>query len=206
MQRDIATTSVVSLLCVIGLFWVGFRRLLPLIGIALLLALTAITTMACGTLYFDRLNIIAISFCSILFGLGDDFSLLLCQRFYQSRSVGMSRESAIAESINHCTPGILWVAITTGIGFLALCFSGSNGFAQLGVLVALGVFLCAVLMPLFLFLFLGNRPAPTSASVGPARAFVRQCLQAPGRILICALDSFRLCGDPQPCALAHPSL
>ena len=161
MQRDIATTSLVSLLCVTGLFWVGFRRLLPLIGIALLLALTAITTMACGTLYFDKLNIIAISFCSILFGLGDDFSLLLCQRFYQSRNIGMSRESAIAESISHCTPGILWVAITTGIGFLALCFSGSNGFAQLGVLVALGVFLCAVLMPLFLFLFLGNTPAPT---------------------------------------------
>ena len=190
MQRDIATTSVVSLLCVTGLFWVGFRRLLPLIGIALLLALTAITTMACGTLYFDRLNIIAISFCSILFGLGDDFSLLLCQRFYQSRNIGMSRKSAIAESISQCTPGILCVAITTGIGFLALCFSGSNGFAQLGVLVALGVFLCAVLMPLFLFLFLGNTVTPTSASVGPARAFVRQCLQAPVRILAGALILF----------------
>jgi uncharacterized protein len=190
MQRDIATTSVVSLLCVTGLFWVGFRRLLPLIGIALLLALTAIATMACGALYFDRLNIIAISFCSILFGLGDDFSLLLCQRYYQSRNGGISREGAITESISHCTPGILWVAITTGIGFLALCFSGSNGFAQLGVLVALGVFLCAVLMPLFLFLFLGNRPTPTSASVGAARAFVRQCLQAPGRILFCAVILF----------------
>lgn len=190
MQRDIATTSVVSLLCVTGLFWVGFRRLLPLIGIALLLALTAIATMACGTLYFDRLNIIAISFCSILFGLGDDFSLLLCQRYYQSRNGGISREGAITESISHCAPGILWVAITTGIGFLALCFSGSNGFAQLGVLVALGVFLCAVLMPLFLFLFLGNRPTPTSASVGAARAFVRHCLQAPGRILLYALILF----------------
>jgi uncharacterized protein len=190
MQRDIATTSLVSLLCVTGLFWLGFRRLLPLIGIALLLALTAITTMACGTLYFDRLNIIAISFCSILFGLGDDFSLLLCQRFYQARKLGMSRESAIAESIRHCSPGILWVAVTTGIGFLALCFSGSNGFAQLGVLVALGVFLCAVLMPLFLFLFLGRTPAPASASVGPAGAFLRQCLQTPSRILACALILF----------------
>jgi uncharacterized protein len=190
MQRDIATTSVVSLLCVTGLFWVGFRRLLPLIGIALLLALTAIATMACGTLYFDRLNIIAISFCSILFGLGDDFSLLLCQRFYQSRNIGMGRERAIVESISHCTPGILWVAITTGIGFLALCFSGSNGFAQLGVLVALGVFLCAIFMPLFLFLFLGEKSTPTAASVGAARGFVRQCLQAPGRTLFCALILF----------------
>lgn len=183
MQRDIATTSLVSLFCVTALFWVGFRRLLPLIGIALLLALTAITTMACGTLYFEKLNIIAISFCSILFGLGDDFSLLLCQRFYQSRSSGSNREGAIADSISHCTPGILWVALTTGIGFLALCFSGSRGFAQLGVLVALGVFLCAVLMPVFLFLFVGNAPASTAASTGPARSFVHQCLTSPGRIL-----------------------
>ena len=190
MRRDIATTSLVSLFCVTALFWVGFRRLVPLIGIALLLALTAIATMACGTLYFDRLNIIAISFCSILFGLGDDFSLLLCQRFYQSRNAGKSRTNAIVESISHCAPGILWVAITTGIGFLALCFSGSKGFAQLGVLVALGVFLCAVLMPLFLFLFLGNAPTSTAASVGPARAFVRQCLQSPIRILAWALLVF----------------
>lgn len=183
MRRDIATTSLVSLFCVTALFWLGFRRLLPLIGIALLLALTALATMACGTFFFDKLNIIAISFCSILFGLGDDFSLLLCQRFYQSRSTGANREAAIAESISHCTPGILWVALTTGIGFLALCFSGSRGFAQLGVLVALGVILCAVFMPVFLFLFTGNAPSTLAASAGPARAFVRQCLQSPNRIL-----------------------
>jgi predicted RND superfamily exporter protein len=129
-------------------------------------------TMACGALFFDKLNIIAISFCSILFGLGDDFSLLLCQRFYQARSIGASREGAIAESINHCTPGLLWVALTTGIGFLALCFSGSRGFAQLGFLVALGVILCALLMPIFLFLFVRGTSAESAASVGPARVFV----------------------------------
>ncbi len=183
MRRDIATTSLVSLFCVTALFWVGFRRLLPLIGIALLLALTAVMTLACGALFFDKLNIIAISFCSILFGLGDDFSLLLCQRFYQARSMGTNREGAIAESINHCTPGILWVALTTGIGFLALCFSGSRGFAQLGVLVALGVILCALLMPIFLFLFTSGTSAESAASAGPARAFVLSCLRSPHRIL-----------------------
>jgi uncharacterized protein len=182
MRRDIVTTSLFSLLCVTALFWVGFRRLLPLIGIALLLALAAVMTMAFGVLYLERLNIIAISFCSILFGLGDDFSLLLYQRYFQSRNAGMERETAIADSIEHCEPGILWVALTTGVGFLALCFSGSSGFAQLGILVALGVSLCAVLMPMFLFLFVGDAPA-AAASTGPARAFARQCLRSPSRIL-----------------------
>jgi predicted RND superfamily exporter protein len=182
MQRDIALTSLVSLLCVTGLFWLGFRRLFPLIGIAVLLGLMAVAAMAAGALYFNKLNIIAVSFCSILFGLGDDFSLLLLQRFFQCRNAGNDRETSIANSIDHCAPGFLWVAFTTGIGFLALCFSGSSGFAQLGVLVALGVWLCAVLMPVFLFLFVGKAPSAT-ASEGPMHAFVGMCVQSPGRML-----------------------
>jgi predicted RND superfamily exporter protein len=189
MRRDIAATSLVSLICVTALFWVGFHRLVPLIGIALLLALTAVTTMAVGALSFERLNIIAISFCSILFGLGDDFSLLLCQRFYQSQNAGMNRETAIADSIGHCAPGILWVAFTTGIGFLALCFSGSSGFAQLGVLVALGVLFCAVLMPIFLFLFVGDASS-VAAATGPVQTFVRECLESPLRVLGAAAAVF----------------
>lgn len=182
MGRDIALTSFVSLLCVTTLFWVGFRQLLPLIGIALLLALTALVAMACGMVLFHQLNIVAISFCSILFGLGDDFSLLLCQRFFQSRAGGNNREEAIAESIAHCLPGILWVALTTGVGFLALCLSGSPGFAQLGALVAIGVMLCAIFMPVFLFLFVHKSP-PEAAKTGAMGAFVERCMHAPGRIL-----------------------
>lgn len=182
MQRDIMLTSFVSLACVTALFWIGFRQLLPLIGISLLLALTALATMAGGKLIFSELNVLAISFCSILFGLGDDFSLLLCQRFFQNRSSGLAREPAMADSIRHSMPGILWVALTTGIGFLALLFSGSSGFAQLGVLVALGVLLCALFMPVFLFLFVHKSP-PRAAETGPAGTFAVRCLQAPGRIL-----------------------
>lgn len=189
MQRDIMLTSLVSLACVTCLFWVGFRQILPLIGISLLLALTALATMACGKLFFHELNILAISFCSILFGLGDDFSLLLCQRFFQNRNAGLSRESAIADSIRHSMPGIIWVAITTGIGFLALIFAGSRGFAQLGVLVAVGVMLCALFMPLFLFLFVYKSPA-RAAETGPAGTFALGCLQSPGRILRPALIFF----------------
>ena len=37
-------------------------------------------------------------------------------------------------------------------------------------------------MPIFLFLFVGDAPS-TAAATGPVRAFVRQCLQSPGRVL-----------------------
>ena len=186
MENDIATTSTVSLLAVAGLFWFGFRRFLPLLGIILILALTAVMTMAFGVTIFTQLNIIAISFCAILFGLGDDFSLLLCQHFFQARAAGQGRETAIASSIHHCLPGMLWVALTTGVGFLALCFGGSAGFAQLGLLVAVGVFLCAVLMPVFIFPFVHKAPK-TGVDFAPALWLARQSQLRPQVLL-------RFCG------------
>lgn len=182
MERDIAITSTVSLLAVAGLFWFGFRRFLPLLGIVLILALSALLAMAFGIVVFSQLNIIAISFCAILFGLGDDFSLLLCQHFFQARADGLEREQAIRASIHHCLPGMLWVALTTGVGFLALCFGGSVGFAQLGLLVAVGVFLCAILMPVFLFPFVHHAPK-AGVDFAPALWLAAQCERRPQLLL-----------------------
>ncbi|GAT33998.1 predicted exporter [Terrimicrobium sacchariphilum] len=193
MQRDIMLTSAVSMITVVGLFWLGFRRVLPLIGITLILAFTALISMVCGIWVFGQLNIIAISFCSILFGLGDDFSLLLCQHFYQARSDGLPRQKAIASSINHCLPGMLWVALTTGVGFLALSFSGSAGFAQLGFLVAAGVFLCAIFMTLFLFPFVRDS-AGNAAGLGPAKWFADLCRNHAGWLVAASVGGAIVAG------------
>lgn len=191
MQRDIMLTSTVSLCMVIGLFWFGFRQVLPLVGISLILGLTATVSMALGVGVFNQLNIVAISFCSILFGLGDDFSLLLCQHFYQAQADGADRRTAIKKAITHCLPGLLWVAVTTGTGFLSLCLSGSSGFAQLGFLVAVGLLLCALFMPLFLFPFLGSAPKRSSAT-GPAAWLAEKCYRQPRQLLGAGLLVFVL--------------
>lgn len=159
MQRDIQLTSMVSILAVSGLFYFGFRRVLPLAGITLILGLSCFLAFAFGCLVFQNLNLIAVGFCSILVGLGDDFSLLLFNRYLQARAGKEEHEQAIATSIRDVGRGIIYVAITTGIGFLALIASRSNGFAQLGVLIAVGVVLCALLMITLLFLFIRPQQA-----------------------------------------------
>lgn len=159
MHRDIALTSLVSIAAVTLLFWFSFRSLVPLAGSVLILAWTCLISLACGSMVFDKLNVVAMGFCSILVGLGDDFSLLLYQRYVGARAQGMTREQAIADSTRHSTPGILWVALTTGLGFASLLFSGSAGFAQLGVLIAIGVLASAVGMILFMPLFERGIPA-----------------------------------------------
>ncbi|MFZ4780650.1 MAG: MMPL family transporter, partial [Terrimicrobiaceae bacterium] len=82
-----------------------------------------------------------------------------------AREKGMTREEAIADSTKHSTPGILWVALTTGLGFASLLFSGSSGFAQLGVLIGIGVMASAVGMILFMPLFERGLPADTGDPV-----------------------------------------
>jgi len=158
MQRDIVLTSLVSIAAVTCLFWFSFRSLVPLAGSVLILAWSCMMSLAAGSLVFDKLNVVAMGFCSILVGLGDDFSLLLYQRYVGARGAGMAREAAIADSVRHAAPGILWVALTTALGFAALSFSGSAGFAQLGVLIAIGVVAGALGMIAFMPLFEGEVP------------------------------------------------
>jgi predicted RND superfamily exporter protein len=159
MRRDIQLTSTISILAVSGLFYFGFRRVLPLVGITLILGLSCFLAFALGCLAFQNLNLIAVGFCSILVGLGDDFSLLLFNRYLQARSAAEGHEQAIATSIRDVGRGIIYVAITTGLGFLALVASRSSGFAQLGALIAVGVVLCALLMITLLFLFIRPQQA-----------------------------------------------
>lgn len=171
MQRDITLTSLVSMVAITVLFWFSFRSLVPLIGSVLILGFTCLLSLAAGLLVFERLNVVAMGFCSILVGLGDDFSLLLYQRYMLERKSGASREAAIASSIRHSTPGIFWGGLTTSLGFLTLVFSGSAGFGQLGVLIAMGVVISAAAMILFMPLF--ERTPPRDLGSDPVATFCR---------------------------------
>lgn len=171
MEADVGKTSTISFIVVTVLFFVGFRRLMPPIGTTVILALSCFVSFAVGCLLFDNLNMVAISFCSILAGLGDDFSLLLYNRYLLARHENEDHQRAIATSVREVGKGILYVSFTTGVGFLALLFSGSSGFAQLGTLIAIGIMCCAVLVIVLLFLFIRARHAHPEREDPLHRAF-----------------------------------
>ncbi|MES2569735.1 MAG: MMPL family transporter, partial [Verrucomicrobiota bacterium] len=220
MERDIKLTSTISILAVSGLFFLGFRRIMPLVGLTLILAMSCLTAFALGCMFFNSLNMIAIAFGSILVGLGDDFSLLLYNRYLQARRKLEDHESAIATSIGEVGKGIFYVAITTGIGFLALLFSGSAGFAQLGLLIATGLCLCALFMVTLLFLFIrpqlaDERPDPFRRLVdrylrtiwkGPARISLPIWGLCIGAVLFAVLPIRPLHFDTNPRSLEPKSL
>lgn len=150
MRNDIIKTTAVSLAGILIIFFIAYRLVLPFVGMLVLLPACSLLALASGMLLFGGLNLVAIAFCSILFGLGNDFGLLLLEQYQRTNG---TRSERIAAALRGRWPGIAGVAATTALGFLALVLSRSEGFAQLGVLTALGILYCAVFLPLLFFLF-----------------------------------------------------
>lgn len=160
MRYDIVATLGSSVLLVGIIFFIGFRRWLPLLGMGFSLLLSCIVALAGGLLAFGRLHMVAVGFCAILVGLGVDFAILIFGRYQQARIDGEDYQQSIATSVAQLGRAVFFGALTTAVGFLALVLSGSMGFSQLGVLIAIGIFFAGLFMCTILFLFVRPWQAP----------------------------------------------
>src|SRR5439155_20391810 len=83
---------------------------------------------------------------------------------------GEPHQQAIATSVAKLGRAVFFGALTTAVGFLALALSGAMSFAELGVLIAIGIFVAGLFMCSILFLFVreDERRSTDILSVGPA--------------------------------------
>src|SRR6184192_1165871 len=160
MRHDIVATVLSSIALVGAVFFIGFRRWLPLLVMGFALLLCCLIGLAAGLLIFHRLNMVTVGFCAILVGLGVDFAILIFGRYQQACTDGESHPEAIATAIQKLGRAVFFGALTTAVGFLALILSGSIGFSELGVLIAIGILFAGLFMCTILFLFVPERPAP----------------------------------------------
>jgi predicted RND superfamily exporter protein len=204
MRHDIIVTLLGSILLVGAVFFVGFRRWLPLLGMGFSLLLCCLVALALGLLIFHELNMVTIGMCAILIGLGVDFAILIYGRYQQARSEGSTHASAIAEAVSKLGRAIFFGALTTSVGFLALLLGGAAGFTQLGVLIAIGILVAALFMTSIFFLFTRERSLPPRHDwiLLLVRRYVRRMLRAPGLILWIALPIllilFAIAVSPRP--------
>src|SRR6266850_2004706 len=117
-----------SRLCV-GNFFAGFRRWLPLVGMAFCLLVSCLIALTFGQLFFGRLSMVSVGFCAILVGLGVDFAILTVGRYDQARTDGEPHQQAIATSVAKLGRAVFFGALTTAVGFLALVLSGAMSFS-----------------------------------------------------------------------------
>src|SRR5205085_2905497 len=185
MRHDIVVTVLSSIALVGAVFFIGFRRWLPLLGMGFALLLCCLIGLAAGLLIFHRLNMVTVGFCAILVGLGVDFAILIYGRYQQARGEGADHGAAIADAIHNLGRAIFFGALTTAVGFLALLLSNSSGFIQLGVLIAIGISAAALLMTTIFFLFVPARSRPLGRDwiLTAVQNYVQRMLRRPHSIL-----------------------
>ena len=186
MRYDIVATLLGSAVLVGSIFFIGFRRWLPLLGMGFSLLLSCLVALTFGLLIFRQLSMVSVGFCAILVGLGVDFAILTFGRYQQARIDGESHRHGIATSVAKLGRAVFFGALTTAVGFLALVLSGSMGFSQLGVLIAIGIFFAGLFMCTILFLFIRERQAPLRHDwvFEIVKKYVRWSVRRPAPVLI----------------------
>jgi len=185
MRHDIIATVLSSIALVGAVFFIGFRRWLPLLGMGFALLLCCLIGLAAGLLIFHRLNMVTVGFCAILVGLGVDFAILIYGRYQQARNEGDAHRVAVADAVHSLGRAVFFGALTTAVGFLALVLSNSSGFIQLGVLIAIGISAAGLLMTTVFFLFVPRRNVPLRRDwiLGSVKNYVHRMLGRPRSIL-----------------------
>src|ERR1700736_3920934 len=165
-----------------------YRRHARLLGMGFSLLLSCLVALAAGLLIFGRLSMVAVGFCAILVGLGVDFAILIFGRYQQARIDGEEYQQSIATSVAKLGRAVFFGALTTAVGFLALILSGSMGFSQLGVLIAIGIFFAGLFMCTILFLFVrpGQAPQQHDWVFEAVKKYVRWSVQRPAPMIIVA--------------------
>ena len=204
MEHDIVATLGSSVLLVGLVFFIGFGRWIPLIGMGFSLLLSCLAGLAAGLLLFGQLSMLAVGFSAILVGLGVDFAILIFGRYQQARIDGETHPASITTAVSNLGRAVFYGALTTAVGFMALILSGSMGFSQLGVLIAIGIFFAGFFMCTILFLFIREKqPPPHHDSVFEmVKRYVRWAVKRPvplligATIVLVALSALGFCPVP----------
>ena len=143
-QIDSTQASIIAFVGVALIFFVGLRGILhPALGM-LVLAVGMAWAFGLTTWMVGHLNILSVSFASIVIGLGNDFAIHILSRYLDLRHHGSDVRPALVETSQTLGPGIVTGAVTTALAFFCASLTSFLGVAELGLIAGGGILLCTV--------------------------------------------------------------
>jgi predicted exporter len=140
-SREISTIGWGSLAAVVLLVWLAFRRLLPIVLIALSLVIGLAVALSVTWWIFGQVHLITLVFGATLVGVAEDYGI----HYFSSRrgAPGVAPRSAM----QHLLPGLALALATSVLAYAALGIAPFPGLRQMGVFSVVGLtaaFLTAV--------------------------------------------------------------
>ena len=142
IRKDIKISLLTSLIGVLLLFYIVYRRPFILIFVSIPITIGIVSTFAIASATIGTINILTSAFSAIVVGLGIDFSIHLYDRFHSERAQGNATRDALRLTLQETGTGMLTAGITTALGFLSLCGAQVTGIIHFGFLVAIGILSC----------------------------------------------------------------
>jgi len=140
IYSDLTTTALVTLLALILLLVVYFRRLRAILFVMTPLTMGVLWALAAAWLKYGYLNLITAFITAILLGLGIDFGIHYLSRYLEERRI---RNNGILDSLvitqQRTGRAVFTGGITTAAAFAVLMVADFRGFSQFGFIAAIGV-------------------------------------------------------------------
>ncbi|MCA9790360.1 MAG: MMPL family transporter [Candidatus Eremiobacteraeota bacterium] len=158
-EQDSRRSAILSLLLVAALFSFAFRQLVrPLMAIYALIIGVG-WTVGFTTLAIGHLNLLTVTFATILIGLGIDFGIHFLFRYEEEFAHCPETLEAMRRTMAGVGVENLMGALSTAVAFWAVGFTGFKGVAEIGIIAGTGVMLCYISMAtvLITLVFLQDR-------------------------------------------------
>jgi len=142
IRRDVLVNVVTSMLGVLILFLIAFRRLGVLIYAFLPLTFGLALTFGFAGLTYGKLSAATSGVAALLIGLGIDFVIVSYGRFVEERRHGATLEEGLAKMSGSSGRAVVVGAVTSAATFYAFGVTEFTGLVQMGLLTGTGILLC----------------------------------------------------------------
>ena len=184
-QADAGVATIVSLLGVMLLYLLFFKKIRHPLFIITSLTIGLAWTMGFVTLAVGHLTIITVFVAPMLLGLADDFGVHFIARYEEERSHGVDTIEALFTVFEHAVPGIGAGAFTTSLAFAAVMLADFRGVQELGLIAAGGMILSflgiVTFLPALITIVESYRPWTVE---GSERTFLTGIFAAWGGIMV----------------------
>lgn len=142
--RDMINAALIAFVLVGLLLTFGLRGIRHPMLVMIMLVNALAITFGIATLAVGHLNILSICFAAIMIGLGVDFGIHFVTRYLHLRLELYELQEALVLTGRSVGTGIFTSAATTALAFGSAALAGYPGLAELGIISAVGILVCAI--------------------------------------------------------------
>ncbi len=147
---DSARATAWSMVLVVICFMFSFRYLSRPAMALVALTISVGWTLGFTTFAIGHLNLLTVTFATMLIGMGADFGIHFIYGYEEQRECGLEPLEAMQETMTSAGAENFTGAFTTAIAFWAIRFTDFRGVAELGLIAGTGVIFAFLAMSTFL--------------------------------------------------------